>query len=158
MKNKMHTHLIHRAATQEDLQSIISLLSEDDLGQSREKNMRPMPQAYIDAFDAIDLDTNHYLMVVFDENTIVGTCHCTLVPCLTFQGARRLQLEAIRLHSHHRGQGIGHWMINAALSWGHKKGAKIAQLTTNNARHQAKNFYENLGFQATHTGFKMQLK
>ena len=40
---------------------------------------------------------------------------------------------------------------------GQEKGATIIQLTTNKQRNRAKEFYETLGFQASHEGMKLYL-
>lgn len=48
-------------------------------------------------------------------------------------------------------------MIHQALSLARKRECKIIQLTTNKHRNDAKNFYEKLGFKATHEGFKMYI-
>jgi GNAT superfamily N-acetyltransferase len=57
----------------------------------------------------------------------------------------------------YRAQKIGHFMIEAAIEYGRSQGATIIQLTTNKQRLQAKQFYEKLGFQASHEGMKLYL-
>ena len=151
-------YLTHRCATINDLSYIVALLSEDELGQTRESfSTDQVDQRYVDAFDQINSDPNQYLMVVEQNNQIVGTCHLTIMPSLTFKGSTRLQLEAIRVSLSHRGQGVGEWMITQAIAYGRFKGASIIQLTTNKDRTRAKQFYERLKFKATHEGMKLYL-
>jgi ribosomal protein S18 acetylase RimI-like enzyme len=45
-------------------------------------------------------------------------------------------------------------MMHAAMNYGKSQGASIIQLTTNKKRSRAKNFYEKLGFEASHEGMK----
>lgn len=151
------TAFIFRRAKQSDLEDIISLLADDELGKQREKLSETVSSNYLDAFIRIDADLNQFLMVVESRDIIVGTCHLTLMPSLTFQGGLRMNVEAVRIASSCRGQGVGEWMINQALSLARKEGCKIIQLTTNKERVDAKRFYEKLGFKSTHEGMKMYL-
>lgn len=153
----MNLNLTQRKATVSDLGSIINLLLEDGLGQAREHASRNLDQCYVDAFNRIDADSNQYLMVVQQGADIVGTCHLSLMPSLTFKGQTRLQIEAVRVLEKLRAQGIGEWMVQAAIDYGKSRGASIVQLTTNKKRSEAKKFYERLGFEATHEGMKLYL-
>lgn len=151
----MNSTLSHRQATLNDLLYIVSLLKDDELGQMREQASMKLDQRYIDAFNKIASDSNAYLMVVLFESEIVGTCQLNLLPSLTFMGATRLQIEAVRVASGHRKKGIGEWMIRAAIAYGKTLGASIFQLSTNKKRDDAKKFYQRLGFEATHEGMKL---
>jgi N-acetylglutamate synthase-like GNAT family acetyltransferase len=147
----------YRQANINDLNAIINLLSEDDLGQAIESLSQEFDQKYIDAFHKINADQNQYLMIVESDKEIIGTCHLTIMPSLTFIGSTRMQIEAVRVLQKYRGSGIGKWMINAAIEYGRSNGASIIQLTTNKKRSRAKSFYESIGFEANHEGMKMYL-
>lgn len=149
--------LTHRKATLNELRAIINLLLEDDLGQTRESKLPELDQRYIDAFRRIDIDFNQYLMIVEKGGEIVGTCHLTIMPSLTFTGQTRMQIEAVRILKKCRGQKIGEWMMQEAMKYGKLKGVSIIQLTTNKKRTSAKKFYEKLGFEASHEGMKLYL-
>ena len=110
-------NLTHRKATIDDLRDIISLLIQDDLGRGREQLSDECDKRYIDAFHTINNDPNQYLMVI-EENIIIGTCHLTLIPSLTFIGSTRMQIEAVRVHPDARSKGVGQQMINLGISWG----------------------------------------
>lgn len=157
----MNFILTHRRAALEDLPKIIELyVKEDELAMQRELFSERLDQRYVAAFQKINTDQNHYLMIVeaqedaAPKKAIVGTCHLTLLPSLTFMGSTRLQIEAVRVAVSHRGKGIGKWMMKAAIDYGKSQGALLFQLTTNRKRQKAKQFYECLGFQATHDGMK----
>lgn len=154
----MSQHLKYRKATIHDLPIIVSLLQDDELGQTREIKKSELDQRYITAFEKIDKDTNQYLMIVESNEEIVGTCHLTIMPSLTLIGSTRLQIEAVRVLQKYRGQKIGEWMIKEAISYGKSQGASVIQLTTNKKRLKAKNFYEKLGFEASHEGMKLYLE
>lgn len=150
--------LTQSKATIHDLKAIIDLLLEDELGQTRENASNNLDQKYINAFHKIDTDPNQYLMVVKNKSEVVGTCHLTLMPSLTFMGSTRMQIEAVRVAEKYRGQKIGEWMMAEAINYTKSNGASIIQLTTNKKRSRAKNFYEKLGFEATHEGMKLYLR
>jgi len=145
-----------RKASFADLENIIQLLNEDELGEKREQLLADN-FAYKKAFDQIIADPNQYLMVVEKQEKVIGTCHLTLIPSLTFQGALRMNIEAVRIDSSLRGRGIGEWMFNKILELANAKGCKIVQLTTNKKRIGALRFYEKLGFTASHEGMKLYL-
>ncbi len=154
----MNQHLNHRKATIADLTAIITLLLEDELGQIREHLSEKLDQAYIDAFHRINNDPNQYLMIMEMDKEIVGTCHLTIMPSLTFMGSTRMQIEAVRISKNYRGQRFGEWMMSTAMKYGKSKNVSIVQLTTNKKRPRAKQFYEKLGFEATHEGMKLYLR
>ena len=155
----MIQNLTHRKAIINDLEMIIKLLlEEDELNKQQKQKLAKLSQTHIDAFYKIDSDPNQYLMIIENGNEIVGTCHLTIMPSLTFTGSTRMQIEAVRVSEKHRGKKIGEWMIKAAILYGQSKGALIIQLTTNKKRIKAKKFYEHLGFEASHEGMKLYLQ
>jgi N-acetylglutamate synthase-like GNAT family acetyltransferase len=150
-------NLTHRKAKKEDLPRLIELLLEDELGQMRESKNVTLDENYVKAFDKIDSDPNQYLMVVENGPEIIGTCHLTIMPSLTFIGSTRMQIEAVRVAGKDRGQKIGTWMFDQAILYAKEQEVSIIQLTTNKKRLFAKNFYEKLGFEASHEGMKLYL-
>lgn len=69
-----------------------------------------------------------------------------------------MQIEAVRISEKYRGQHFGECMMNTAMKYGKSKNVSIVQLTTNKKRSRAKQFYEKLGFEATHEGMKLYLR
>ena len=151
-------NLTHRKARIADLPRLIELLLEDELGASRESKSAAVHENYIKAFHKIDSDPNQYLMVVENGDEIIGTCHLTIMPSLTFIGSTRMQIEAVRVAGKYRGQKIGNWMFDQAISYAKEHDVSIIQLTTNKKRPKAKHFYEKLGFEASHEGMKLYLE
>ena len=150
-------NITNRKARLNDLPRLIELLSEDELGQTRESKSSELDENYIKAFHKIDSDSNQYLMVVENDSEIIGTCHLTIMPSLTFRGSSRLQIEAVRVVGKYRGQKIGSWMLNKAINYAKENDISIIQLTTNKKRQKAKAFYEKLGFEGSHEGMKLYL-
>lgn len=69
-----------------------------------------------------------------------------------------MQIEAVRVAGKYRGQKIGAWMFNQAISYAKENDVSIVQLTTNKKRPKAKHFYEKFGFKASHEGMKLYLE
>jgi N-acetylglutamate synthase-like GNAT family acetyltransferase len=151
-------YLTHRKAKIADLHQIMALLLEDELGGTRESKSSDIDENYIKAFHKIDSDPNQYLMVVENGDKIIGTCHLTIMPSLTFIGSTRMQIEAVRVTGKYRGQKIGSWMFDQAISYAKEQDVSIIQLTTSKKRPQAKHFYKKLGFEASHEGMKIYLE
>ncbi len=146
-----------RKATKKDVPFIIEMLADDNLGRLRENYQDPLPQTYYDAFSNIDKDNNQELIVVINDlNIIVGTLQMSFIPYLTYQGGVRAQIEAVRIKSDQRGQGLGQKMFEWAINRAKERGAHLLQLTTDKKRPEALRFYENLGFVASHEGMKIK--
>ncbi len=154
----MAVSLTHRRAERRDLEKIVALLRNDDLGRAREAASEVLDPRYLEAFRRIDADLNQYLMVVERAGEVAGTCHLTLMPSLTYTGSTRMQIEAVRVDERYRGQKIGEWMLRAALEYAGRHGATIVQLTTNKTRPRAEEFYKRLGFETSHKGMKLHLE
>ena len=148
-----------RLAKKEDVSVIVQMIANDKLGQFREKFESPLPKQYYDAFENIDADPNQELMVMEDDfGKIIGTLQLSFIQYLTYQGSIRAQIEAVRIHEDYRGKGIGQQLFEWAIQRSKEKGAHVLQLTTDKKRTDAINFYEKLGFKASHEGMKLHLR
>ena len=81
----------------------------------------------------------------------------TLIPGLSRGGASRMQVEAVRIAEGLRGSGLGSAMLRWAVDEARRRGAALVQLTSDARRTDARRFYERLGFEPTHVGFKLFL-
>ena len=81
----------------------------------------------------------------------------TFLPYLTHTGSWRCLIEGVRIARAHRGKGLGSDFIRWAIQRATERGCGIVQLTSDKQRPGAIKFYESLGFQATHEGFKLKL-
>lgn len=146
-----------RPATRDDLEIIVALLANDELGQTRETRKETLPTNYIEAFAAIDRDPANEVIVGIDSDGIFGTMQLTYIPNLTFEGATRCLIEGVRVSDRVQGQGLGRKMFEWGIDRARENGCKIVQLTSNKARDGAIAFYDKLGFEASHVGFKLYL-
>ncbi len=148
---------VFRRAAFTDLEAIVAMLADDILGKKRENTNLPLAQTYLDAFAAIDADPNQYLAVVEMDGAVVGTLQISYMPGLSHQGAWRGEIESVRIASLARGSGLGRLMIQWAVEQCRERRCHIVQLTSDMARTDAHRFYEQLGFIASHKGFKLTL-
>ncbi|MCB8838008.1 GNAT family N-acetyltransferase [Aurantimonas sp. VKM B-3413] len=146
-----------RAATKADLPAIVAMLADDDLGRAREAVGEPLHPGYLDAFAAIEADPNQILAVAAIDGAIVGTLQLSFLPGLSYRGGWRGQIEAVRIASDRRGQGLGRRVIQWAIETCRERGCRNVQLTSSNSRLDAHRFYRQLGFEQSHTGFKLTL-
>ncbi|WP_461535150.1 GNAT family N-acetyltransferase [Spongorhabdus nitratireducens] len=149
--------LNYRSATINDLENLISMLANDPLGSQREDSTRPLNQAYISAFEAIENDPNNQLLVAEQGGQLAGMLQLTFIPYLTHTGSWRCLIEGVRVHEAFRGRGLGEQMFRHAITLAREKGCNVVQLTSDKQRPDAIRFYEKLGFKATHEGFKLGL-
>jgi ribosomal protein S18 acetylase RimI-like enzyme len=149
--------LTFRRASAADLEDIVALLADDELGRKREDPDPPLNPRYIDAFAAIDADRNQFLAVVEEGGQIVGCLQLSFIPGLSRLGLWRGQIESVRIASTRRGGGLGKRMFEWAIEECRKRGCEIVQLTTDKCRTDARRFYEGLGFVASHEGMKLTL-
>lgn len=147
-----------RRAEHADLQAIVTLLAQDDLGASREDASLPIAEAYEKAFAAIDADPNQLLAVATDNGIVIGTLQVTIIPNISRMGALRGQIEGVRVAASHQGQGVGKQAFEWTFDYCRSRGCVLVQLTTDTSRSAAHQFYEKLGFVATHIGFKKVLQ
>lgn len=135
-----------RKATRRDIPFIVQMLADDKLGALREKYADPLPEVYYQAFERIDRDENQELIVVEDDDAqVIGTLQLSHIPYLTYRGSIRTQIEAVRIRSDKRSQGIGEALFRWAIARAKEKGAHMVQLTTDKRRTDAKKFYQKLG-------------
>ncbi len=149
--------LTFRRAIAADLTTIIGLLADDVLGAGRESVLAENMTLYRTAFADIEADRNQFLCLVEDGNEVVGTFQLTIIPGLSRGGAKRAQIEAVRVARSRRNEQIGEAMFQWAIDYSRSQGCSLVQLTTDKERPDAHRFYERLGFEPTHIGYKLQL-
>ena len=150
--------VVLRAAEAADVPAIVALIAADQLGATRDGVASPSDLApYLRAFDAIDRDPAHVLLVAQFDGEVVGTLQLSYLPGLARRGALRAQVEAVRVREDHRGGGLGAAMLDWAVGAARERGCALVQLASDKSRVGAHRFYERLGFVASHEGFKLTL-
>lgn len=147
--------LSFRAAQHTDLPEIVSLLSDDVLGATRD-GIHHMP-AYEAALRDIQAQQGNTVIVAVMGQQVVGVLQLTLIPGLSRGGMLRAQIESVRVSSQHRGHNIGKALVKQAIDQARNAGCGLVQLTSDKQRTDAIRFYEDLGFTASHEGLKLSL-
>ncbi|MFQ6144854.1 N-acetyltransferase family protein [Streptomyces seoulensis] len=142
-----------RAAVADDIPSIVGMLADDPLGARRESPDDLTP--YLSALDRLRADPNQRLVVAVREGRVIGTLQLSIIPGLSRRGTIRSIIEAVRIHADERGSGLGTRLIEWAIEESRRAGCQLVQLTSDKSRTDAHRFYERLGFEASHVGFKL---
>jgi len=160
MSTPTHTvnaDVVLRPAEAADLEALVALLADDELGIRRERVEDPVAACYRDAFAAIEADPNTEFVVAEADGRIVGCVHLTVIATLSRQGATRALIENVRVASDRRNAGIGQQLVEWAVERAREQGCRLVQLTSDKRRDRAIAFYERLGFVASHAGLKLEL-
>ncbi|MEU8757800.1 GNAT family N-acetyltransferase [Streptomyces sp. NPDC048659] len=144
-----------RPAREEDLPAIVAMLADDPLGAQRESPDDLAP--YTAAFARLDRDPNQHVVVAVRAGRVVGTLQLTVIPGLSRRGTTRSIIEGVRVHTEERGSGLGTRLIEWAVETSRTEGCRLVQLTSDVSRTDAHRFYERLGFEPSHLGFKLSL-
>jgi ribosomal protein S18 acetylase RimI-like enzyme len=146
-----------RVAVRNDVPALVRLFADDEIGAAREDASDPPPECYWRAYESIEADPRHELIVAEQDGEICGVLQLSLIPGLSRQGALRGQIESVRVSHKLRGQGIGGRLMRYAIERARAEGCRLVQLTCDRERTNAHRFYERLGFTPSHFGFKIRL-
>jgi GNAT superfamily N-acetyltransferase len=146
-----------RRASTGDLETIVALLADDPIGRGRENLGPQLDNCYREAFAAIERDPNQLLAIAERSGDVMGVLQLSFIPGLTRRGMWRGQIEGVRVAAGERASGIGRAMLDWAIEECRRRGCGLVQLTSDKRRADAHGFYEALGFQATHQGYKLSL-
>ncbi|MFJ9826930.1 GNAT family N-acetyltransferase [Streptomyces sp. NPDC101160] len=144
-----------RPAERGDLPAVVAMLADDPLGALRESPDDLTP--YAAAFDRLDGDPHQHVVVAERAGKVVGTLQLTIIPGLSRRGMTRSIIEGVRIHAEERGSGLGTQLIEWAVAESRLQGCGLVQLTSDVTRTDAHRFYERLGFEPSHLGFKLSL-
>jgi GNAT superfamily N-acetyltransferase len=150
--------LIIRTARQEDVPALAAIYAADEIGGHGDTADESAQPDYLAAFRDIEASPTETLYVAELEGEIVGTFQTAILTKLIGRGAKSMVIEAVQTRPDMRGRGIGAVMINYCLEEARRSGLTAVQLTSNMARLDAHRFYERLGFEKRHFGFRMKLK
>ena len=144
-----------RDATRADVPSVMALLMDDDVARGRETAAM---EDYLAGFDVITEEDHSRIVVGEDEEgRIVATFQLTFLRGLSHRAARRALIEAVRIAAPLRSRGLGAALLAEAEARARAAGCVSMQLTTHNSRARAHAFYERLGYESHHLGYKKTL-
>lgn len=147
-------NVVFRKARREDVPAVVAMLRDDGLGAGRETGTE---QEYFDAFDRMEAEGGNSIWVGEADGRLVATFQLTFISGLSHRAARRAQIESVRVLGELRGQGIGALLMAEAERLSRDAGCSMIQLTTHRTRSRAHAFYDGLGYEPSHVGYKKKL-
>lgn len=144
-------------ARPDDLQEIIGVLADDDVGGHGDAWTEDRAPKYRAAFDEISADPSADLLVARHEGRVVGVLLLRFNRSLADLGGLRANLQSVFVGAGVRGQGVGRLMVAEAERRVAARGADVITLISNKKRLDAHRFYRTLGYSQSHEGFKKTL-
>ena len=146
-----------RRAKSSDLQTIVALLADDDLGRERESTDWAAMPSYEEAFKRIDEGPGGVFIGEM-EGEVVAVYQLGIMPMLSYGGSVGAVLHDVRIASNLRSRGLGAELLEDAEERARAAGCRHLSLTSNKVRTRAHQFYERHGYTHTHHGFAKLLK
>ena len=112
---------------------------------------------YQQAWDKIENDPNNNFIIAEYQGEPVGCMQINILHGIAGRGKARLQLEGVHIRADFRGRGLGSQMMQWAIEHAKENGARTVQLTSSKTRPDAHRFYDRLGFDKSHEGFKLTI-
>lgn len=149
--------LTYRNAVPGDLPFLIGLILEDSIVATGDDPADALHEDYLRALATITADPNQEMIVAELDGEPVGCFQITYIPGLMRRGSRRGLLEVVHVRPDKRSVGLGSEMMRWAIERCRERNCGMVQLTSNKKRKDAHRFYERLGFEKSHEGFKYYL-
>jgi GNAT superfamily N-acetyltransferase len=147
-------NVVVRDAVNEDIPRIVELFTHGSLVEGKEDPTDVAP--YRSALAEIDRGPGSVLVAEV-EGQLVGVCQLIVFRHLQNRGGLCAEVESVHVHPDQRRHGIGAVLMGVAVQRARELGCYRVQLTSNVARPEAHRFYERLGFEPSHRGFKLNL-
>lgn len=141
-------------ARREDLPGVVALLQQMSLDQPREDVSEPLDEAYYRAFAEIEASPGQRLLVLKAGGRILGTASLTIVPNLSYRGRPHAIVDNVIVADGERGKGDGEALMRFCIDQAQATGCTRLSLTTDLRRTDAHRFYERLGFEHSHKGYR----
>ncbi len=142
-----------REAACADVPDLMALLEDGWIGLTTAPDLAAMQAA----FDAMQAAGNTRAYVGEAAGEIVATYQLSILTGFSLTAPTRAMIEAVRVRGDLRGQGIGAALMEDAEARAQAAGARMMQLTSNASRKDAHRFYQQLGYEQSHAGFKKVL-
>lgn len=146
-----------RDAEPADIEAIVRLYEADALGGHGDAWGPGYEARYRAAFDALTASPDTSLHVAVVDGEVVGVFQLVLFTSLSSRGARRAKLAGVQVRADRRSAGFGGRMVAEAEAIAQARGAEVIELTSAKTRRDAHRFYDRLGYERSHEGFRKRL-
>lgn len=140
-----------RHATHRDVSTVVALLSDDMLGKAREN---AQPSRYLAAFEQMQQEGNNHLIVGEVAQRIVACYQIIFISGLSLSGARRAELEGVRVAADLRGQGLGQGLARRCRGPCQRGGLQPAAIHDKQGAQGCPSLLRATGFTPSHIGYK----
>ena len=147
--------MVLRELNEKDLESLIKLYEQLDgaNGDFTAEDARKIWKAEIEG------NKNIKYFGAVENNKVISTCYCLIIPNLTRLGSSIAFIENVVTDSEYRGQGLGHKVMKKAIEFARENNCYKVILQSASFRKEAHQFYKNLGFDGeSKKAFIMKLK
>jgi len=141
-----------RTATTGDVDALVGLLIGGTLTPGAEDPSDH--EGYRLALEELSRTGNGEVVVATLGDEVVAMAQLLYLRHFQHRGGLCAEVESVHVRSDLRSHGIGGQLMNEVLRRAKERGAYRVQLTSNATRTKAHQFYERLGFQPTHVGYK----
>ncbi|WP_293718418.1 GNAT family N-acetyltransferase [Stappia sp.] len=152
--------LVIEPAVEADVAACVGLMSANAVGARVGQEAGDLAP-YLDAFARMREGGRTVLHVArlpgMGPGEIVGMFELTVLDGLSFSGRPRAQVESVHVDPSMRSRGLGARMMAFAEERARERGCVLMQLASNAQRTRAHAFYERLGYEPSHLGFKRML-
>ncbi len=142
-----------RLASEEDMSAVMRLIGQPDMSPDNRLTSGEVGKL----FKTITSTPFHRLYVVETANLIIATFALITVQQLSHNGAKSMVIEDMVVSTEMQGRGIGKRIMDFAANEAQSQGCYKMILSSGNARTQAHNFYENLGYKKDGIRFAINL-
>ncbi len=105
----------------------------------------------IEVFERIQSDPNHVILVVVQDDKVIGATTLLMEPKLALEGGTVCHIEDVAIHEDHQSKKIGSKLMRASMSYA--QDAKCSK-TVLNCEEKLLGFYGHLGFGCTGVGLR----
>jgi N-acetylglutamate synthase-like GNAT family acetyltransferase len=146
-----------RRATADDLPQLLNLLPQLATDASGTDPYDIPEDRASRAFDEIEADNAHALLVAEDGGRVIGTLHLVIVPNLTHHAHPWAAVENLVVDASRRRSGVAHKLLEDAVRRAREAGCYKVQLLSRSEREEAHSLYGSLGFEASAVGFRLYM-
>jgi GNAT superfamily N-acetyltransferase len=147
--------LLVRSGRLDDEDAVLALIGADEITRARVPGAWPTDGQRA-GFRRIVAAADHDLVVAVRDGVVVGVVQLSFLPEFARDGDRA-QLETVHVAASEQRRGVGRALVAHAVGRAREHGCSVVQLTSGTFRPDAHRFYEALGFDSTHVGFKLTL-
>lgn len=130
-----------REAKKQDLDSLLELYL-----YLHEKNIPEKDKRLVETWTQIIEDKNHHIIVNVQDEKIVSSCVCVIIPNLTRNVRPYAFIENVVMHRDFRGKGFATECLNYAKRIAVESDCYKMMLLTGSKKEKTLNFYRNAGY------------